>query len=184
MYNQISDNCNHQEVDIGSLRIEGVTAENLAEIIHLAELVWWDHFPGIISDEQIEYMLSKGYTEDKIIRELESGTVCWVTLLDGSELVGFASYGPVDNGEEMQLHKLYVHPGFQWTGYGTAVLHYIQKKAAENGYKYLVLAVNKNNEKAISAYLKNGFVITESRITDIGNGFFMDDYIMSKYLIQ
>ena len=129
-------------------------------------------------------MLSKGYNEDTIIQELESGTVCWVTLLDNDELIGFASYGPMDNGEEMQLYKLYIHPRFQRTGYGTALLRHLQEEATKNCYKHLMLAVNKNNDKAISAYLKNGFVIRESRITDIGNGFYMDDYIMSKCLVQ
>ena len=171
-------------LDIDSLRIGEVTAENLAEIIHLAELIWWDHFPGIISNEQIEYMLTRGYNEDTIIKEVESGIVCWVTLLNDDELIGFASYGSTVNGEEMQLYKLYIHPRFQRTGCGTTLLQYIQEEATENGYKHLILAVNKKNDKAISAYLKNGFVIRESRTTDIGNGFFMDDYIMSKCLIQ
>lgn len=170
--------------DICSLKIEEVTAEYIAEIIRLAELIWWDHFPSIISNEQIKYMLSKGYTEDTITKELESGAIYWVRLLNDDELIGFASYGPIANGEEMQLHKLYIHPRFQRTGYGSTFLQYLQKEANKNGYKHLVLAVNKNNNKAISAYLKNGFAIRESRITDIGNGFYMDDYIMSTCLIH
>lgn len=129
-------------------------------------------------------MLSRGYNEDTITRELNSGTIHWVTLLHDNKLIGFASYGPIDNTEEMQLYKLYIHPCFQREGYGTAFLQYLQKEAAENGYKHLILAVNKNNVKAISAYSKNGYVIRESKITDIGNGFFMDDYIMSKCLVQ
>ena len=168
-------------MDISSLIIREVTTENLKEIIHLAELIWWDHYPGIISNEQIEYMLSKGYNESTITQELESGTTYWVMLLNNDELIGFASYGPIDTGEEIQLYKLYMHPRFQRSGYGTAFLKHLQEKAAENGYRQLVLTVNKNNHKAISAYLKNGFMIREARITDIGNGFFMDDYIMNKY---
>lgn len=171
-------------VDISSLKIGKVNAENLSEVIHLAELIWWDHFPGIISNDQIEYMLSRGYNQDTINRELESGTIYWVTLLNSDELIGFASYGPTDKEEEMQLYKLYIHPHFQRTGCGTALLQYLQEEATEKGHKHLILTVNKNNDKAISAYSKNGFMIRESRITDIGNGFFMDDYIMSKCLIQ
>ena len=86
------------------------------------------------------------------------------------------------NGEEMQLHKLYVHPRFQRIGYGSALIQYLQEEATGNGYKYIMLTVNRNNRKAISAYQKNGFVIIESRLTDIGNGFVMDDYVMRKSL--
>jgi hypothetical protein len=42
--------------------------------------------------------------------------------------------------------------------------------------------VNKANARAIMAYKRNGFVITESVITDIGGGFVMDDYVMAKDL--
>ena len=46
--------------------------------------------------------------------------------------------------------------------------------------KALVLAVNKANAKAISAYTKYGFRIREAIVQDIGGGFVMDDYVMVK----
>ena len=46
----------------------------------------------------------------------------------------------------------------------------------------LVLNVNKNNDRAISAYVRNGFVVREAVVVDIGGGFVMDDYIMAKRL--
>ena len=67
-------------------------------------------------------------------------------------------------------------------GYGSALLWYVHEKAVQGGYKHLILAVNKNNRKAISAYLKNGFVIQESICVDIGNGFYRDDHIMRRNL--
>ena len=50
------------------------------------------------------------------------------------------------------------------------------------GAQFLRLNVNKHNEKAIRAYLRNGFRTVESVKNDIGNGFFMDDYVMEKRL--
>ena len=44
----------------------------------------------------------------------------------------------------------------------------------------LVLAVNKANAQAISAYTKYGFHIRESVVQDIGGGYVMDDYFMLK----
>ena len=45
-----------------------------------------------------------------------------------------------------------------------------------------MLSVNKHNTRAIAAYRRNGFVIAESVVTDIGGGFVMDDYVMAKNL--
>lgn len=46
----------------------------------------------------------------------------------------------------------------------------------------MILSGNKRNAKAIAAYQRNSFVIADSVVTDIGNGFVMDDYIMAKDL--
>ena len=54
------------------------------------------------------------------------------------------------------------------------------KELAKNfGYSSIRLTVNKNNKKTINAYLKYRFAIIDKAVTDIGNGFVMDDYIMS-----
>ena len=129
-------------------------------------------------------MLSNGYTVDAMTRELCSGTISYVKMLHGDELIGFASYGPTVSWDEMQLFKLYIHPRFQRMGYGSALLQYIEQEAIRKGYKYLMLAVNKNNEKAVSAYTKNAYLIKESRTIQIGEGFYMDDYVMKKSLIE
>lgn len=42
---------------------------------------------------------------------------------------------------------------------------------------YVYLTVNKGNERAIKVYEKFGFIKTDSIVTDIGNGYVMDDYV-------
>jgi hypothetical protein len=46
-----------------------------------------------------------------------------------------------------------------------------------------MLTVNKRNAKAMAAYQRNGFTLTESVVVDIGGGFVMDDYVMTKELL-
>ena len=43
-------------------------------------------------------------------------------------------------------------------------------------------AVNRNNAIAIRAYQNNGFTVICEQKSDIGNGFFMDDFVMEKTL--
>jgi len=49
----------------------------------------------------------------------------------------------------------------------------------ENNLQSLILTVNKDNRTAISAYQHYGFEITGDSIVDIGNGFVMNDYLMT-----
>jgi ribosomal protein S18 acetylase RimI-like enzyme len=161
--------------------IELARSEHLAEISALAAIIWRTHYPGIISHQQIDYMLMRMYDVELMRRELEAGIAYDRLLVDGT-LRGFASYGPESSAREAKLHKLYVHPDFQRRGFGAMLLRHVESVIRARGLIQLVLAVNKKNEKAIAAYHKNGFTIRESVVNDIGGGFMMDDYVMMKRL--
>ena len=124
-------------------------------------------------------MLGWMYNLDTLQQELANG-IGFDRLLVNNELIGFASYGPV-NGE-MKLHKLYIHPQWQRRGLGTKLLEHVEQRARARGFSKLVLGVNKANQQAIAAYHRNGFVIRESVVNEIGNGFVMNDYVMEKEL--
>ena len=148
--------------------------EHVGEIARLADLVWRAHYPGIISQEQIDYMLSKMYDLDVLRGEIANG-ITYLRALDRDQLEGFAAYGPAAN--EIKLHKLYVHPGRQRLGIGRALIEQVDCAC---GGRTLVLTVNKGNQKAIAAYKKHGFTIRNSVVVDIGGGFLMDDFVMEK----
>ena len=57
-------------------------------------------------------------------------------------------------------------------------LRFVKNRAKELGYPSVYLHVNKYNQRAITAYLANGFVNERTLDTDIGDGFVMEDYIM------
>jgi ribosomal protein S18 acetylase RimI-like enzyme len=161
--------------------IERVHTAHLAEIAALAGVIWRAHYPGIISPEQISYMLTRMYDVEVMRRELEQGIVWFRALTDG-ELRGFASVGPAETGAEWKLHKLYVHPDHQRHGLGSALLKHCATTARTHGAAALILNVNKRNTVALAAYRQRGFVIRESIVADIGGGYVMDDYVMVKAL--
>ena len=103
--------------------------------------------------------------------------------LDGED-AGYISYGRYadHHPDIVKLHKCYLLEKFQGQGHGSAMLRHAALAARQLGAKYLRLNVNKHNEKAIRAYLRNGFATIESVKNDIGNGFFMDDFVMQKNL--
>ena len=171
---------NHASTPV-SVEIIPAAPEHLAEISALAGIIWYAHYPGIISREQIDYMLTRMYDIDVMRNELGTGVTYERLLIDGT-LRGFASYGPTHNGSEMKLHKLYIHPNSQRQGLGALLLKHVENTARAHGCDFLVLAVNKKNTNAITAYRKNGFMIRKSIIVDIGGGFVMDDYVMVKAL--
>jgi GNAT superfamily N-acetyltransferase len=162
-------------------RIEPAGEGDLARISKLAGVIWRACYPGIITLEQINYMLDWMYSLDTLRKELRSG-ICYDLLLVGGELSGFSSYGPTEQARVFKLHKLYLLPKLHGRGLGSLLLNHCEREVRKHGGRRLMLNVNKHNVKAIKSYRRNRFVITESVVADIGNGFVMDDYVMAKDL--
>jgi diamine N-acetyltransferase len=91
-----------------------------------------------------------------------------------------ASPPPTNPAFEFKLHKLYLLPELHGCGLGSLLLQHVEREVRQPGARRLILAVNKRNANAIAAYQRNGFVIAETVVTDIGGGFVMDDYVMAK----
>lgn len=164
-----------------SVEIVPASEEHLPAIASLAGVIWREYYPLITGTEQIEYMLAWMYSLETMNSELRSGIRYERLLLDG-ELVGFASIGTIEEPGTIKLHKLYLLPRHHGQGLGTLLLKHCEDEARKRGARRMTLNVNKRNTQAIAAYQRNGFAIAESVVNDIGNGFVMDDYVMTKVL--
>ena len=164
------------------VRIATLEAADVERLVELAREIWHAHYPAIIGNAQIEYMLDQRYRAERVRAELRQDALWWDKLVIGEQMAGFASYFLTEAAGEMKLDKLYVHPRHQRHGYGGLMIARACEAALERSCSRLVLAVNKNNRGAIDAYLKHGFRIADAVTKDIGGGFVMDDYIMVKPL--
>ncbi|MBE0624811.1 MAG: GNAT family N-acetyltransferase [Burkholderiales bacterium] len=162
------------------LRIAPLSDGDIDAVIGLAGVIWRQHYPGIISTEQIDYMLAQRYTPALIRAQMQSGSAWWEQALVGSRMIGFAQYELY--GRSMKLDKLYLHLDFQHRGYGARMLAHIEDVARRRGLGAVRLNVNKQNLKAITAYRRSGYETVESVVADIGGGYVMDDYVMEKKL--
>ena len=155
--------------------------EHIAAISRLAGVIWRECYPDIISPAQIDYMLARMYAADVLRAEMRGGIRYHCLMLEGG-LGGFAACGPLAEPAVFKLHKLYLLPTWHGRGFGSLLLLHCERDSRERGARRLVLNVNKKNTKAIRAYERNGFAVWESVVADIGGGFVMDDYVMSKDL--
>jgi len=164
-----------------SINIRRMTEADIDILLPLAGRIWHAHYPAIITVEQIDYMLAKGYTREVILEEMRNRGVIWLAIMSGDEMIGFASLGPHAPGI-MKLHKLYLLPEHHGTGIGALALAEVERIARDNAASTLVLNVNKHNTKAIRAYERAGWLVAEEVVVDIGGGFVMDDFVMARKL--
>ena len=167
----------------GDFGITPLRDADIAPVCALAREIWMQHYPGIITVKQIEYMLAQRYSPEVIRAQLSTGEAWWDKLEVRGELCGFASYERGSGARAMKLDKLYVHQRVRGKGYGAALIEHVARAARGEGMDMLYLQVNKYNHGSVAAYLRAGFTVEKSVKVDIGNGFVMDDFIMSKALI-
>jgi diamine N-acetyltransferase len=167
---------------VDAVRISPVTQADLGPVTQLARDIWYLHFPGIITVSQIDYMLAQRYQPGVIAAQIASGEAWWDKLEVNSQLAGFASYEPGSDLLSMKLDKLYVHQRVMRRGLGAALLDHVEEQSRSRGYRSLYLQVNKGNAASVTFYRRTGFTVKDSVRVAIGNGFFMDDFVMSKSL--
>lgn len=154
--------------------------ENEMKLVQdIAHECWPVAYKNIISEEQIHYMLEMMYSEESLLKQLAEGCE-FIIAMEDNRPVGFASFSLYANGKS-KLHKLYLYSHVKGRGHGSQLVKEVAHRALQKGATHLELQVNKNNP-AVDFYKKNGFTIQEAAVFDIGNGFVMDDYIMSKPL--
>jgi ribosomal protein S18 acetylase RimI-like enzyme len=152
--------------------------ENDMQIISdLAERIWPETYSEYIGEEQLRYMLDKMYNQGELLAQLQKG-YNFIIAAQEQEDVGFACLSLTDTqAQTYKLHKIYVLPAMHGKGVGKILINEVVNLAKRNGGKTLQLNVNRNN-KAKDFYLKIGFEIKETIDVNIGNGFFMNDYVM------
>ena len=160
--------------------IKNATVEDIPLIRELTFAIWPQTYSSIISKAQIDFMLEMMYSPASLQIQMEEENCSFIIVYNEEEPVGFASYNETEP-QIWKLNKIYVLPSQQGKGTGKFMLNYIISAIRELKAKALQLQVNRNN-KAKDFYEKQGFTIIETADFDIGNGYFMNDYVMELQL--
>ncbi|SEA27824.1 GNAT family N-acetyltransferase [Pedobacter hartonius] len=155
---------------------------DLPIIQYIGTIAYGRTYVPILGQVQVDYMLNKIYAIASLTEQLMEGHIFIIAEVAGKD-AAFASYSTlVENGHPVvKLHKLYVLPEAQGLSIGKFLINEVRDKAIELGAKGLLVNVNRYN-KARDFYEKAGFKIKETVDIEIGDGFFMNDYVMERTL--
>lgn len=153
-----------------------VTSRQIALLTNLAAEIWREHYPSIISEAQVEYMLEKFQSYAAIVQQIDSSKLTYYLLYLQGEPSGY--FAVQIKADQVFLSKLYVRKISRNQGGAAAALDFVRQIARANALDRIVLTINKNNHASLQAYEKLGFVKTGEQVTHIGNGYVMDDFVM------
>lgn len=168
---------------MGRYVIRRAEEADLSLVHDMAEVVFRHTYRDILSPEQMEYMMDWMYSMPNLCRQAGEGHVYYIAW-KGDVPCGYVSVQPDGWSEDgrilWHLQKIYVLPAEQGNGLGrqlfdTATAHV---RAEAGGRPASVeLNVNRSNP-AVGFYRRLGMEIRRQGDFHIGNGFYMNDYIM------
>jgi len=165
------------------LTIQPAGIDAIPIIQSLAQRSWAVAYKNILVPEQMKYMLEKFYSTSALEYQHNELKYQSILAIDETEPVGFATYSPKENSENIfRLHKIYILPNQQGKGGGRCLLDHIIADLKTKDAKILELNVNRQN-KARYFYEKFGFKIMWEEDIPIGHGYFMNDYVMQLSIV-
>jgi RimJ/RimL family protein N-acetyltransferase len=151
-------------------------SNQIKDVANLGTAIWHEHYASILSADQIDYMVEKFQSEVAVQKQIEENNYTYYMMIVEERLAGYIGF--VLEEDSVFLSKLYLAKSFRGRGIASKAFEFLKGIAKGNGKSRIWLTVNRYNEDSIHVYEKKGFIKVKEQVTDIGNGYVMDDYVM------
>lgn len=158
--------------------IRKATIDDCNLINEMAKDVFPATYKDILSSEQLDYMMEWMYAPENIRKQIEEEAHTYFLAYQACEPCGYASIQP--QGKDIfHLQKIYVLPSFQGAHCGSFLFREAIKYIKEIHPQPCLMELNVNrNNKALNFYEQMGMRKLREGDFPIGNGYYMNDYIM------
>jgi len=153
------------------------TTEQIQEAANLAETIWTEHYTSLIGSAQVAYMIEKFQSVPAITDQIKQGYRYYLMKCDGIS-VGYTAILSQPMEKSLFLSKIYVEKSCRGRHSTSQTVAFLKEICRKEGLKKIWLTVNKGNHSSIAVYEHLGFSKVRAAVTDIGEGYVMDDYIM------
>lgn len=147
-------------------------------IQELAQQIFPVTYQSILTPGQVEYMMEWMYSLDNIRRQMEEEKQVYLLAYQKEKAIGYASVQ--QQGEDVfHLQKIYVLPSYQGKHCGSFLFREAIKFIKTRHPEPCLMELNVNRyNKALQFYERMGMKKLREGDFPIGNGFYMNDYIM------
>ena len=163
-----------------NIEIKKISEDEIPILSELATSIIREHFDPIIGKAQNDYMLEKFQSISSIKEQFQKGYLYYWVKYENKN-IGFLGFFPVEN--KLYLSKFYLLKEYRGKKISKKMLEFLINYAKDRKLISIYLNVNKYNDLATNVYKHLGFVIIREEKNDIGNGFYMDDYVF-EYTIK
>lgn len=153
------------------------TAEQIQEAADLAETIWIEHYTSLIGSAQVAYMIEKFQSVPAITEQIRQGYRYYLMQCGGIS-VGYTAILLEPMEKFLFLSKIYVEKSYCGRHFTSQTVAALKEICRKEGLEKIWLTVNKGNHTSIAVYEHLGFIKVRDVMTEIGEGYVMDDHIM------
>ena len=160
------------------VNIRAANVSDIPSIQDIARITWVDTYRGVIPEDAQAAVLNQAYSKEALsisIGRNQAFLVAEVREAPGAESATLAAYVDVDfDGQQMNLHRLYVLPQYQRLGLGQRLFEAAIQSTLGRMYERpdepirIVAHVERDNPRARTFYRKMGFIEGDEEIVVIG----------------
>lgn len=163
------------------IAIESARSSDFNLIQTFAYRIWPETYGGILSKEQLDFMLDKFYSLENLQLNVTQNQLFYI-IYDNEIPTGFLGIEHRFEAKPItKIHKIYILPDNQGNGIGKTVIDLVILNALKNNSEKIILNVNRFN-RAVLFYQKMNFKIVQKVDISIGNNYLMEDFIMEMSL--
>jgi len=161
-------------IEITTVRDSG----EIGTVASLAKEIWYEYYVPVIGRAQVDYMVPR-FQSAAAIREQIAGGLEYYLIAAENAPAGYIAIQRQPTEQALFISKLYIRKSVRGRGLARCALSFLVSLCRRESLKLIWLTVNKRNP-AIETYKRLGFRHVADVVTDIGDGFVMDDYRMEK----
>ncbi|MEA5004444.1 MAG: GNAT family N-acetyltransferase [Christensenella sp.] len=163
---------------MAKVRLKKISKEReFLMVADLAHEIWREHYAGIVSADQVEYMLEKFQSPSAINAAVTGEGYEYYLIRKGLVPIGYVGIRAHQPQGKLFLSKFYILKEYRGQGHARDVITELSEMAKDMRIPAIWLTASKKNASSIAAYEHLGFRKTGDVCNDIGNGFVMDDYV-------
>ncbi|MCC8014616.1 MAG: GNAT family N-acetyltransferase [Eubacterium sp.] len=147
--------------------------KTIEELSVFAGAIVKEAFDPLIGEEQNDYMINMFQSKDSIRDQIMHGYLYYI-VYENNKRIGFLAF--YDKADGLYLSKFYLKKEYRGKGYSRRMFEFVCENARAHGFNEITLNVNRNNPAKL-IYEKFGMKVIIEEKNDIGNGFFMGDYV-------
>lgn len=157
------------------MEIRKITEKDINQLEKIGKQTFFETFSCENSEENMIEYLEKGFSKEKLIRELNNKCSHFYFAEYEGEVVGYLKINfdyaqtEIKDKNAIEIERIYVLNDFQGKGVGQKLYNRAIEIAKNNRLHYIWLGVWEHNTNAIQFYQKNGFTAFDKHSFKLGD---------------